>query len=168
MKYQVAEVMELPFDDDSRDVIFANFMLYHVTDLQQGLRELRRVLRPGGLLFAMTNGEEHMAQLHDLVSLYDGGTQVMWDRASQFRLQNGRDVLQPLFDEVERIDYDSALEVTEVEPLIDYIASMNSLGGQRSVFVGQHGDAIRQRVRDAIEQHGSYRIDKQSGLFVAR
>src|SRR5579859_1564002 len=37
------------------DVVIANHMLYHVPDLPRAVRELARVLRPGGRLCAATN-----------------------------------------------------------------------------------------------------------------
>jgi SAM-dependent methyltransferase len=38
----------LPFDDNSFDMVCANFVFEHVEDLDRALAEVRRVLRPGG------------------------------------------------------------------------------------------------------------------------
>ena len=45
------------------DVVVAAWMLYHLDDLDAGLAEIRRVLRPGGALVAATNSEGHLADL---------------------------------------------------------------------------------------------------------
>ncbi len=43
-----ADVTNLPFQDESFDVIFCNHVLEHIVDDQQAMRELYRVLRKGG------------------------------------------------------------------------------------------------------------------------
>ena len=60
---RVADAMDLPFEDASFDAVVAMWMLYHVPDLDVALAEVRRVLRPGGLFVAVTNGDAHMAGL---------------------------------------------------------------------------------------------------------
>jgi ubiquinone/menaquinone biosynthesis C-methylase UbiE len=50
--FQVADVHELPFPDDSFDVVHAHQVLQHVADPVRALREMRRVCRPGGIVAA--------------------------------------------------------------------------------------------------------------------
>jgi ubiquinone/menaquinone biosynthesis C-methylase UbiE len=46
----------LPFPDDSFDLILARSVLHHLPDPESGVREMHRVLRPGGqAIFADTN-----------------------------------------------------------------------------------------------------------------
>jgi SAM-dependent methyltransferase len=47
--FEEGSVLELPFAADSFDVVFSNGVLHHTRDWQAGVRELVRVLRPGGL-----------------------------------------------------------------------------------------------------------------------
>ncbi|MFC1419743.1 class I SAM-dependent methyltransferase [Streptacidiphilus cavernicola] len=47
---RVAVLPELPFPDCSFDAVVGNFVINHLGDPAAGLVELRRVLRPGGLL----------------------------------------------------------------------------------------------------------------------
>jgi SAM-dependent methyltransferase len=45
---------ELPFPDDRFDVVLAFSVLEHVTDLDRSLKEIARVLKPGGVLWFNT------------------------------------------------------------------------------------------------------------------
>jgi len=45
-----ADGLRLPFPDESFDLLTIGFGLRNMTDLETGLREMRRVLRPGGRL----------------------------------------------------------------------------------------------------------------------
>jgi demethylmenaquinone methyltransferase/2-methoxy-6-polyprenyl-1,4-benzoquinol methylase len=49
----VADTQRLPFADASFDAVMVAFGLRNLGDLPQGLRELRRVLRPGGQLLVL-------------------------------------------------------------------------------------------------------------------
>jgi SAM-dependent methyltransferase len=44
------EAAELPFEDDSFDLVFGHAVLHHLPDLDAGFREFGRVLRPGGIV----------------------------------------------------------------------------------------------------------------------
>jgi len=48
--YQEASAEALPFEDDTFDLVTCQTVLIHVPDVDQALREMLRVLRPGGLL----------------------------------------------------------------------------------------------------------------------
>jgi ubiquinone/menaquinone biosynthesis C-methylase UbiE len=60
----VADAQAVPFAPASFDVVLANHMLYHVPDRDRALGEIHRVLRPGGQVYAATNGRRHLAELH--------------------------------------------------------------------------------------------------------
>ncbi len=63
-----APAEDLPFSDDSFDVVVSTLVLCTVDDQPRALRELRRVLRPGGkLLFIehVRSGDERLARKQD-------------------------------------------------------------------------------------------------------
>jgi SAM-dependent methyltransferase len=45
---RVCEAGELPFEDNSFDLVFGHAVLHHLPDLEGSFREFRRVLKPGG------------------------------------------------------------------------------------------------------------------------
>ncbi|MES2116723.1 MAG: class I SAM-dependent methyltransferase [Pseudomonadota bacterium] len=55
INFAVASATALPWDDDSMDLCLAPELLEHVTDWATCLREMVRVLRPGGALFVSTS-----------------------------------------------------------------------------------------------------------------
>lgn len=50
VEFRVADLMELPFDDHSFDVVHAHQVLQHLHDPVAALVEMRRVCRPGGIV----------------------------------------------------------------------------------------------------------------------
>jgi SAM-dependent methyltransferase len=50
---QQGSVLELPFENDTFDVVFSHGVLHHVPDIQRAQTEISRVLRPGGELVVM-------------------------------------------------------------------------------------------------------------------
>lgn len=95
---RVGDVQALPFDDEEFDVAVAAWMLYHVPDLDLGLAELARVLKPGGRLVAVTNAVDHFQEFWDL------GQRATSLRRFTFRTENGEEALLRHFATVERRD----------------------------------------------------------------
>lgn len=50
LKFKQANILELPFDRASFDIVIAVYVMHHLEDVTRGVQQLLRVLRPGGLL----------------------------------------------------------------------------------------------------------------------
>ena len=93
------DICYLPFADDSFDVVFAGWMLYHVRDVERAVNEVRRVLRPGGTFVAVTNGDDSLADL-----LREAGARPS---AKSFSSENGEFTLLRRFNDVRRQDLET-------------------------------------------------------------
>ncbi|HLZ25375.1 MAG TPA: methyltransferase domain-containing protein [Ktedonobacterales bacterium] len=50
VRFEVGSVYELPFPAASFDAVYANSVLFHLREPRRALTEMRRVLRPGGVV----------------------------------------------------------------------------------------------------------------------
>lgn len=57
VRFQQGDALELPFPDRSFDVVTISYGLRNLADFHRGLRELTRVLRPGGRLLILDFGK---------------------------------------------------------------------------------------------------------------
>jgi malonyl-CoA O-methyltransferase len=60
-----ANVSRLPFAEQTIDVVFSNLCLQWVSDLPGVLNEIRRVIKPAGVLLISTFGPETLSELRD-------------------------------------------------------------------------------------------------------
>lgn len=70
------DVFQLPFRDGSAQLMFSNLMLQWCDDLDAALREIRRVLAPGGFFAFTTFGPDTLRELRGAWAAADGGTHV--------------------------------------------------------------------------------------------
>jgi SAM-dependent methyltransferase len=160
--YEEVDARALPFDADSFDIVIANHMLYHVRERADAIGDARAVLRAGGTLLASTNGADHLRELDALLLDVVPGADPD-DTAEKFGLENGADQLVESFAHVELRRYDDALEIDDVEAVVDYLRSMPAGDHLEERALGR----IRRRVSRAIETEGCFRVTKDAGLFVA-
>jgi SAM-dependent methyltransferase len=116
---QLADVQALPFEDGVFDVVVAAWMLYHVPDLDQGVAEIWRVLRPGGTLVAVTNSRFHLLELRNLVG--------SGPSALKFSREDGDGQLGARFAKVQRHDIDGVLEFADRGAVRDYVQASISM-----------------------------------------
>jgi SAM-dependent methyltransferase len=113
---RVGDVEALSFADGSFGCATANWMLFHVADLDRALAELARVLRPGGRLVAATNSLRHLGELWALVGR---------DRTEpvRFSSETGEQPLREHFPWVERRDVEGRVTFPTREDVRAFIAS---------------------------------------------
>jgi len=145
----VADIERLPFVDDAFDLVLANHVLYHVPDIDQGVRELARVTARGGLCVATTNADDIPIPVIDLHHAVLGrlGVRHDPDPRSSFSLDNGEDRMRVGFREVELRVYESQAFFDTPAMLVDVY---QTTGRYRSASV-EYGLPAADLVRVATE-----------------
>ena len=116
---RVADAQALPFGDGEFDCALAHFVLFHLPDLDLGLAELARVLRPGGRLVATTNGHDHLREVWELV----GAREAREGREVVFSAENGEDALRRHFSRVEVREARGTVDIPGFSALAGYLGS---------------------------------------------
>jgi len=168
------DAMTLPFSDNSADMLLANHMIYHIPDQLKAITDFRRVLKPGGKLIAATNSADNMPEYKELrfkafEKLHGGLPFTQKSVSSSFSLENGRALLEQVFDQVELHTKESWLIFPEPQPVIDYLTSSRDWYELLFPKDGSWSDfenASRQILDNHFAKHSEFRVTKKAGLFV--
>lgn len=162
----VADAEKIPFKDSYFDSIIANHVLFYLNDLNLGLKEISRVLKPNGILYCSTYGKNHMKEITEIVQNFDSrinlSNRSLYDI---FGLENGEDILSKYFSNIQRMDYHDSLEITESKPLIDYIMSCH---GNQNEILGPRINEFKGYIEELLKNNGKIVVTKDAGLFVCR
>jgi SAM-dependent methyltransferase len=151
----------LPLRDEASGLTLAMHMLYHVPDPRIAVRELRRITRRGGQLLVVLNGEDHLRELHDLIS---AALQEITGEpllSPRLRLNEGMRLLASEFTSVTRHDFTSELRIPAPGPVENYVRSM--LIAQNLPDPGALAVAVASRIPHDQE---SFRIRTHTGCLI--
>lgn len=164
--YIESDIRSLPFEENTFDVVIANHVLYFIKDIDEAMREIRRVLKPGGILYASTFGKGNFGEVDRV--LKDLDPRIMLSRIqliNSFYLDDGEEVLRRWFDRVEMNRLDDSLEVTSSSDLVQYVTST---AGNVQEILGKKGlEEFENIIREEIEKKGCFYINKDHGIFKA-
>lgn len=90
------DIADLPFGDGEFDAVMCNWTLYHLPDVDRGVAELARVLRPGGRFVGIYNLADHLGEAWAAAG-------YRWP-GDGFNGENGGAALARLFARVQRRD----------------------------------------------------------------
>lgn len=159
VEYKVIDIQEIPYQDETFDIVIANMMLYHVPDIDKGLTEVRRVLKRDGRFYCATYGEHGiMEYLSKIFSIYGVKDNVN----KNFTLQNGYQTLSKIFSKVERLEYIDSLAVTNLDDMVEYIYSLSSMSTLNNL--------PKQKIKDVLLEHTEnevLNIPKEYGMFIS-
>lgn len=179
-----ASVESLPLSSGQFELVTAGHVLPSAADIPRAVRELRRVLCPGGVLLASADSESSGQRLlawHveacQRAGLTGQATRAAMPSArSRFTLENGGGALSRGFGSVEVKVRDEALVLASVDDLLRLYGDGLYLRGATSLDGPGDADALAIRLiahlRDiasaAVESDGRLIVPRRSGCFVCR
>jgi ubiquinone/menaquinone biosynthesis C-methylase UbiE len=160
--FEIVDAQAIPFEAHTFDAVIANHMLYHVPDRAQALSEMRRVLKPGGKVYLVTNGLTHLRELYELQRRFDSAVDFGWSHQAHetFSLDTGGVEVAQFFADVHIVRYEDELNVTAAEPLVNYILSMTT------TEMKNRREELRQFIEHELAEHSVIHIRKESGMFI--
>ena len=176
--FVLADAVELPFLADYFDLVMANHMLYHVSDIPKTLKSIYHVLKPGGQFLATTNSDNSMAELGNLhlQTMHMLNIPYSSERIkSDFSTENAVGQLESVFGSVKPLIIDTGFRVTEPTPVLSYYMATQLYQGcfeDSSLPLNireRIASIFRQLTIGAIKAHGgSLTISKVVGAFICR
>lgn len=165
--YACIDAQAIPFPSGCWDIVIANHMLYHVSEIGKALREIGRVLRPNGRLFAATNGQGHLKEISEFVEMASGRSHhrdvnVFGDSIKNFSLESGEGELRRYFRDVTLLRYEDSLRVTDAQSILSFVQSSSMLQ------LSEEGlDCMSDLLESKISEEGAICITKDPGMFIA-
>jgi len=86
---RVGSAERIPIEDEAVDYVFANMLLHHVEEPSRAIREMARVLRPGGVVVVVTDLDSHELEFlrterHDRWKGFERESVSSWLRGAGF------------------------------------------------------------------------------------
>lgn len=159
----VVNCENIPFKKEFFDAIIANHVLFYLNDLNQGLSEIKRVLKKNGVFYSTTYSKNHMREINELVKEFNSNVylseQPLYHR---FGLENGEMLLKQYFKNVECKIYNDYLDIDNAKPIVNYILSCH---GNQDILLEKY-DEFYDFVENKIKEKGFIRITKEACLFI--
>lgn len=163
VEFAAAEASRIPVSSDTVDVVVANQMLYHVPDRSSAYREIRRVLRPGGAVYATTKSADSKRALFEMMdAVADGPVETL---NQEFTLEDGGEELREQFGRVESHRFETDLAVTDADALVEYALTLPD-ADPISAFDADDADDLKGLAERRLSD-GPIRMCNDYGLLVA-
>lgn len=132
IEWTVANAEHLPFDDKSADCVMIGFGIRNVTDRLQALREMHRVLRPGGRFLCL---EFSRPVTRAIANVYD-----LWSFKAIPELgaliAKDRDSYQYLVESIRRFPHQEAFAAELRDAGFEQVSATNLSGGIAALHTG--------------------------------
>lgn len=164
-QYRCIDAQDIPYKENTFDIVIARHMLYLVPDIEKALSEIRRVLKNDGRFYATTNSSDAMAELNELVKEFDANLGLHNNgMGERFDDKSGERLLKKYFRGVSRDTLEGKIVIDHPEPAVFYKAS--TIKG-KAVFTDEKKRAFTAFLNDYLKEHKKLFITTKAMLFEA-
>lgn len=162
-----------PFEADHFDLLSCCFAIYYAEDIPFTLREMHRVLKPGGRLFTTGPMPENKKVFYDIIRTASGKPIPPMPGSSRYGSLI-LDTMRRLFRDVQVHIFENPLTFESVEPFLEYTRA--SLSEDRKLWTPlfqskEEFEALMQAIEDEarayIAREGKLVMTKVVGGFIA-
>ena len=110
---------EFPFSEETFDLVSCSFAIYYAEDIPFTIKEMHRVLNPGGYLFTTGPMPENKQMFYDIIEEATGKEIPPMPGSSRYASEI-LDTIKAQFSEVELHIFENPLTFPNIEPFLAY------------------------------------------------
>lgn len=155
-----------PFEDNRFDLESCCFAIYYAEDIPATIREMHRVLKPGGRLFTSGPMPENKQLFYEIIKEATGKPIPPMPGSSRYSTEI-LGAMKEIFSEVQVHIFENPLVFPEVEPFLEYTRA--SLSEDRKLWRGLFTDqAGFEEVMQAITNVAQQRLERDGKLVMTK
>mgnify|MGYP001028982017 CR=1 FL=1 len=158
------DIQKIPYKDETFDIVIANHMLCHVSDVDKAIEEVHRVLKNNGIFYASTLGTNGFQKyLNQKFKEFNLNMNYFNIENWSFTLKNGKEVLEKKFNNIQMDEYKDSIEISDENVFVEWIfTSVVMQNLDKNQFKG-----LAQHFAKDKDEKGIIHIPKQIGCFIA-
>lgn len=175
-RFAAAEIQSLPFRANGFDGVMANHVLYHLPQIDVGVRELARVVKQDGWLLATTNSDDVRVPVLEFhyKALDTLGIDYESEAESPFSMENGKQRLENGFGVIDSFYFE---DETRYESAEEFLIAYKKIGRYQNLVARtdvepalkrQLPRLVRQQAQEEIAKEGELLCPVRMGAFVCR
>ena len=161
--FEIVDPNNIPFEDESFDLVIANHILFYMKDLDKVLKEIKRVLKVGGHFYSSTIDSNNMKELESLMKGFNSNIKISEEKiSSKFGMENGQEILSKHFSQTKRYLYEDKLVINDSKGILEYIYS---IPGNIIELIDTKKKDFEKYIDSNINKNGNIYITNNQVLF---
>lgn len=169
IEFIIGSADNLPFPDGSFDIILAFFMLYHMSDIQQVLREWKRVLKNNGKVLIATASTLNKPKHKVFKKVVEAMSKTKAPQlVSSFNLENAEIQLGGIFEIADNYIYEGQIKINTPEPYLKAFTSARDMYEPVPLDAdwNKAEKIVRTEIEKEIRQNGFFTDNVVRGFFI--